>query len=140
MLDDGQGEVAGHPGVGGQPLLGPLDELAVVVLGVDDAPREVERFHHVLEHRSQQPRLVPLEGEVVDERDERAEEPVVAPQGGRRLGRARLPRRAGAESGLENAGSWRSRPSGIHAGSRWARILAGVGGAPVRAPFPGQRR
>ena len=124
LLDHGEREVAHGRGVGGQVVLGGLLEPAVLARGEGRGAREVERPHHVLERRAQQPRLVALGGEIVDQRDERAQDAVVHPRGRARGQRARrhARRERGATFGWWCHGEPCGSP-GLWPGSR------------VRAPF-----
>jgi hypothetical protein len=61
-----------------QVLLCGVLERAVFAREEDRSAHEVERAHDVLERRAQQAALVPLHAEVVDERDERRQQPVTA--------------------------------------------------------------
>ena len=132
-----------------QVLLGGVDELAVRAAGEDRAADELERAHDVLERRAQQAGLVALDGEVVDERDERLEQAVAA--AGRTGGRRAPECAVAAGRGSRRARSWRaachsSRPLAARA-AREERVErrplgAHARGVPaeLRAPSPRRRR
>jgi hypothetical protein len=69
-------EIAGGAGVHREVVLRGFHELAVLPPREDGRARQLERPHDVLERRAQEPRLLPLDGEVAHERDQRAEEAV----------------------------------------------------------------
>ena len=118
-----------------------------------DAAGEAQGAHHVLEGRAQQPVLVALHREVVDQDDERPEEPVARPVGTgprRRPGRVRgwdasgLGRR---RHGMNDGPPGVRQPVGVHssrpASGRPASAPAGwrPGGAALeRRPLAGSAR
>ncbi len=95
LLEDGERQVAGQGGVRREVVLRGLDQLAVLARHEDGRAGELERADDVLERRAQEPPLLPLDGEVAHQRDERPEEPVVARR--RRAGSRRSRWRGGRE-------------------------------------------